>query len=240
MVTLEAGRAPAEVGRRFYLVMALVMAAVFVAGFSQTVPGDFAPTPGLPLLLHVHGAVFTCWVVLFIAQPSLVVAGDVRRHMQLGVVGAALAGAMVIMGLAATLFSISHHRVPTFFPPGVFLVMNSLGIVVFGGLVAAAVALRRRPEWHKRLMLCATASILGPGLGRFLPMDAFGAMAPLVLFAVNDLILLAGPVADLAVRRRLHPAYYWGVAAVVLTQVLIGPLAFSPPIQAAVHALAGR
>lgn len=240
MVTLEAGRAPAEVGRRFYLAMALVMAAVFVAGFSQTVPGDFAPTPGLPLLLHIHGAVFTCWVVLFIAQPSLVVAGDVRRHMQLGIAGAVLAGAMVVMGLAATLFSISHHRVPSFFPPGIFLVMNSLGIVVFGALVAAAVALRRRPEWHKRLMLCATASILGPGLGRFLPMDAFGPVAPLVLFAVNDLILLAGPAADLVVRRRLHPAYYWGVAAVVLTQVLIGPLAFSPPVQAAVQALQGR
>jgi uncharacterized membrane protein YozB (DUF420 family) len=239
MATIEVGRRPAEVGRVFYLVWALTMAAVFVAGFSQTVPGDFAPTPGLPLLLHVHGAVFTLWVVLLIAQPSLVVAGDVRRHRQLGMAGAALAAAMVVMGLAATLFSISHHRVPSFFPPGVFLVMNSLGVIVFGALVAAAVALRGRPEWHKRLMLCATASILGPGLGRFLPMASFGAIAPLVMFAVNDVILLAGPAADLVVRRRIHPAYLWGVAAVVLMQALIGPLAFSPPAQALVRALQG-
>ncbi|MBW8814377.1 MAG: hypothetical protein JF588_13195 [Caulobacterales bacterium] len=240
MATAEIGRRPAEVGRVFYLGWALSMVAAFVAGFSQTVPGDFAPTPGLPLLLHVHGAVFTLWVALLIVQPSLVVAGDVRRHRQLGVAGAGLAAAMVVMGLTATLFSISHHRVPSFFPPGIFLVMNGLGIVVFGGLVAAAVVQRGKPEWHKRLMLCATAAILGPGLGRFLPMDSFGAAAPLVMFAVNDAILLAGPAADLVVRRRIHPAYLWGVAVVLLMQALIGPLAFSPPAQAAVHALQGR
>jgi hypothetical protein len=239
MATLEVGRRPAEVGRVFYLTWALAMAAVFVAGFSQTVPGDFAPTPGLPLLLHVHGAVFTCWVALIIVQPSLVVAGDVRRHRQLGIAGAVLAVAMVVMGLAATLFSISHHRVPSFFPPGVFLAMNSLGILAFGGLVAAAVALRSQPEWHKRLMLCATAAILGPGLGRFLPMPSFGAAAPLVMFAVNDAILLAGPAADLVVRRRIHPAYLWGVGVAVASQVLIGPLAFSPLAQTILRALQG-
>ncbi len=237
--TIEGARPRAEVGRAFYLVWSLAMVAIFLAGFSQTVPGDFAPAPGLPLLLHVHGAVFTCWVVLMIAQPALVTAGDIRRHRQLGIAGAVLAGAMVIMGVAATLFSIGHHRVPIFFPKGVFLVMNILGILVFGGLVAAAVRLRRQSDWHKRLMMCASAAILGPGLGRFLPMDSFGAIAPLVLFLVNDLVLLMGPAADLVVRRRIHPAYGWGVAAVVLMQVAIGPLAFSPMAKAAVHALGG-
>jgi hypothetical protein len=143
------------------------------------------------------------------------------------------------MGLAATVYSIVSHNVPSFFPKGIFLAMNLLAILVFGFLVAAAVALRRQADWHKRLMLCATASILGPGLGRFLPMESFGALAPLVLFAVNDAILLAGPAADLLVRRRAHPAYLWGVGAVLLSQVLIGPLGFSPLAAAAVRALGG-
>ncbi|MBQ1540472.1 MAG: hypothetical protein IIZ63_00595 [Caulobacteraceae bacterium] len=239
MATTGTTRPQADVGRLFYLGWALIMAAIIVAGFSQTVPEDFAPKPGLPLLLHVHGAVFTAWVALMVAQPALVSAGDVRRHRQLGVAGAVLAGAMVIMGVAATLFSIGHHRVPTFFPKGVFLAMNLLAVTAFGGLVAAAIRLRRRSDWHKRLMMCASASILGPGLGRFLPMDSFGLFAPLVLFAVNDVILLIGPAADLVVRRRIHPAYAWGVAAVVLMEVAIGPLAFSPMAAAAVKALGG-
>jgi hypothetical protein len=88
----------------------------------------------------------------------------------------------------------------------VFLVMNCLGILVFGGLVAGGVALRRQAEWHKRLMLCATVSILGPGLGRLLPMDAFGAAAPAVMFGVILVFALAGPIADQIVRKRIHPA----------------------------------
>lgn len=240
MTTLDLGSRPAaKVGRRFYLYMSLLMAGVFVAGFSTTVPGDFAPDPGLPLLLHVHGAVFTLWVLLFVAQPSFIARGSVALHRKVGMAGAGLAAAMVVMGWAATLFSIANHRVPPFFPPNIFLVMNGLGILVFGGLVAAGVTLRKRSEWHKRLMLCATVSILGPGFGRLLPMPSFGDAAPLILFGVIDLFALAGPVADLIVRKRIHPAYYWGVGVILLSEIVIGPLAFTPPVMAWVRQLSG-
>lgn len=231
--------AGAKVGRRFYLIMSLAMAAVFVAGFSTTVPGDFAPSPGLPLLLHVHGAVFTCWVLVFVAQPALVARGSLALHRKVGMIGAGLAIAMIVMGVAATLFSVRVDRVPPFFPPAIFLVMNTIGILVFGGLVAAGVALRRKAEWHKRLMLCATVSILGPGFGRLLPMQDFGPAAPLVMFGAIAAFAFAGPVADLVVRKRVHPAYFWGVGAILLSMVLIGPLAMSPPGQAALRMVQG-
>ncbi len=241
MTTLDITQRPVRhVGRPFYLIMSLAMAAVIVGGFSQTVPGDFAPKPGLPLLLHVHGAVFTLWVLMFVTQPALIARRSLKLHRQLGLLGAGLAAAMVVMGLAATIFAIRHHFVPSFFPPTVFLVMNGVGILVFGGLVAAGVALRHRSEWHKRLMLTATVSILGPGMGRLLPMDSFGAAAPLVMFAALALFAFAGPVADLVVTRRVHPAYRWGVGAILLSEVLIGPLAFAPPTVALLHWLQGR
>jgi uncharacterized membrane protein YozB (DUF420 family) len=240
MVAIGAGSPRRQtVGRPFYLVMSLLMAAVIVAGFSQTVPGDLAPVPGLPFLLQVHGIVFTLWVLLFVAQPAFIARGSVRLHRKVGMFGAALAAAMVIMGLAATLFAIRFHRVPSFFPPGVFLVMNILGIIVFGAIVAAGILRRREPEWHKRLMLSATASILGPGLGRFLPMDSFGAFAPAVMFGIIAAFACAGPVADLIVRRRVHPAYLWAVSAILVSDILIGPLAFAPPTLALIRVIRG-
>ena len=236
MVAIQAtAQKPAEVGRGFYLGLSLLMVAVVVGGFSQTVPGDFAP-PGIPILLHVHGAVFTCWILLVVAQPALVVAGNVRRHRQLGYFGAALAVAMVALAIAATFLAVRIHMMPPGFPPAVFLAMNVLDAVCFGALVAAGVTMRGRPEWHKRLMICATCAILSPGLGRVLPMPAFGPAAPLVMFAVNDAILLIGPVADLDVRRRLHPAYLYGVGAVLLMELAIGPVAMSPLGAAALKA----
>lgn len=217
------------VGRSFYLVMSLLMAGVIVGGFSKTVPGDFTSDPALPFLLHVHGAVFTLWVLLFVAQPAFIARGSLALHRRIGWLGAVLAAAMLVMGITATLYAVRFGLIPSFFPPPIFLTMNLIGIVVFAGLVGAGIAFRRRAEWHKRLMLCATISILGPGLGRLLPMGSFGAAAPLVMFGVIALFAFAGPVMDLLTRRRVHPAYYWGVASILLSMVVIGPLAFSPP-----------
>ena len=241
MATIELGaeRVRRRIVRpRFYLVMSLLMAAVFIAGFSQTVPGDFAPKPGLPLLLHAHGAVFTLWVLLFVAQPAIVARGSLAFHRKLGWVGAALALLMVAMGWTATWLSIREHRVPPFFPPGIFLVMNGLGMVVFAGLIGAGVALRRRAEWHKRLMLLATVSILGPGLGRMLP-PTIGPAGPLIINGVILAFALAGPVADLVTRRRVHAAYGWGVAAILLGMAAVPALGFSPAILALVKAISG-
>lgn len=240
MTTMSLQQGPARtVGRSFYLIMSLVMAAVIIGGFSHTVPEDFAATPGLPLLLHVHGAVFTLWLFVFVAQPAFIARGSIDLHRRIGWLGAGLACAMVIMGVAATLFAIRYGFVPSFFPKPIFLVMNIIGILVFGGLVAGGVRLRRKAEWHKRLMLCATISILGPGLGRLLPMDSFGPFAPLVMFGVIALFAFAGPLCDLIVRRRVHPAYYWGVAAILLSMALIGPIAFSPPTAMALAMIRG-
>jgi hypothetical protein len=76
MTAVDMGRAPAtSVGRRFYLIMSLLMAAVFVGGFPNGAGATSPTTPGLPLLLHVHGAVFTLWVLVFVAQPAFMRAG---------------------------------------------------------------------------------------------------------------------------------------------------------------------
>jgi hypothetical protein len=240
MNSVGAGRSAARVVRPpFYLVMSLAMAAVIVAGFSRTVPGDFAAKPGLPMLLQVHGAVFTLWVLLFVAQPAIVFRGSLTLHRRMGWLGAGLAAAMVVMALAATWYAVRFNVMPSFFPPSLFLVMNVIGALVFGALVFAGVKLRKKAEWHKRLMLCATISILGPAIGRLLPMESFGRAAPAVMFGVILLFGLAGPVYDLVIRRRVHPAYYWGISTILISMIITGPLAFTPMARALVAVVRG-
>jgi hypothetical protein len=229
MNSVAMGRSVAKPARpRFYLVMSLLMAAIIVGGFSRTVPDDFAQPSGLPLLLYAHGIVFTLWIVLFVSQPAFIVRGSLKLHRKIGMFGAVLAAAMVVMGVAATLHSIRHNTLPSFFPPRIFLVMNIIGIGVFGALVAAGIKTRRKADWHRRLMLCATVSILGPGVGRLLPMESFGSKAPMVMFGVIALFALAGPLNDLLTARKVHPAYYWGVTTIMVSMLVTGPIAFSP------------
>ena len=63
----------------FYPGIAVFAAAVIIFGFARTYYlKEFFDTPSLPLLVHLHGAVMTTWMALFIVQTTLVEKGRVR------------------------------------------------------------------------------------------------------------------------------------------------------------------
>ena len=98
-------------GRRrwFFAGMGFVVLATVFAGFAPTyyLKPLFA-TPALPLSVHIHGALFSAWVLLFAAQTSLVAANRTDLHKRIGIGGAVLAVAMVV----AVSWSRSHRREP--------------------------------------------------------------------------------------------------------------------------------
>ncbi|HEY8521052.1 MAG TPA: hypothetical protein VIN61_13295 [Gammaproteobacteria bacterium] len=205
--------------RMFFGTLALACALIVLAGFSRTyyfngwMPRPFALTP----LLHLHGAVFTGWMLLLLAQTALVAAHRVDLHRRLGIAGAAVAAAMVVIGpvVAVTRTAdgvIADHGAP----PLVFLAVPLVGILVFGVLVGAALYFRRRsPGAHKRLMLLATLEVVMAGTARLPVVESWG---PLGFFAVTDLLVLALAAYDLATSRRLHPATLWGGLFFVVSQ----------------------
>src|SRR5437660_4460628 len=93
-------------GRRydhpFFSAMALLMLATVFVGFARTyyLAGVFhAPLPSL--IIHVHGAAFSCWILLLVSQTTLVSAGRVDIHRRLGIAGFLLACLMVVLGTSA-------------------------------------------------------------------------------------------------------------------------------------------
>jgi len=111
-------------------------------------------------------------------------------------------------------------------------------VIGFGILTAWAIALRKQAAWHKRLMLCGTILVMSPAIGRILPMPLLGKFAPLAVFASMAVYVIAGMIFDLRLRGRIHPAYYWGGGVLVVTNILVGPLGFSPPVLRLVEHLA--
>lgn len=236
-MTAIADRAGWRTDRPFFMAVFSVMALTILAGFANSGRDFHYNYAGLPLMLQVHAAVMTSWLVFLVVQSGLVVSNSLALHRRLGWIGAAGAGLLVILAVATTIYAETAHLVPSFFPKSIFLFMNVLGVVFFGGVTAAAIRLRNRPDWHKRLMLSATMLITTPGLGRLLPMDSFGAAAPLILFLTAFGFLAVGMVYDLTTRRRVHPAYWWGAGAYVAFIVATPAIAFSPIGQGAVAAL---
>ncbi len=203
---------------RFFLVMAIAMALVIVAGFSvQLAMGR--STFAAPPLVHLHALVFFGWMALFVTQNLLVTRGSIALHRRLGWLGAGWAGAMVVIGIATTLAMVRNGAVPFFFLPAYFLVMNSFAILCFGGLVAAAIRLRKRTEWHRRLLFCAVATLTAPAFGRLLPMPLMIPFAEWGVFAAVMIWPLIAIVADLRRYGHVHPALWWGSATIILLQI---------------------
>ena len=197
--------------------MSLAIAASVFVGFAPTYfLKAYFDGPPLSLLIHVHGLAFTAWIVLFVAQTILVARHRVRFHRRLGTAGAALAGVMVVLGLAAALvFARNAYAAGDTSVLG-FLVIPFGDTFVFASLVAAALVYRRRPETHKRLMLLATISLLGAAIARW-PHPIFqSGNAP--FFVVTDLFIAVCVVRDLVALRRVHPALVWGGLLVVGSQ----------------------
>lgn len=227
MATIAQRRTTVANERLFFLVMAMAIATTVVFGLDLALRVTFAE---FPWQVHAHAVVFGSWIVLYVVQNWLVVDGNVALHRRLGILGAVIATMMVILGNAATLMAIQRGSVPGFFPPGVFLVLDCMGITMFGVMVAAGIAMRRDAAWHKRLMLCASILVMSPAIGRILPMPLLGPAAPFAVYASMMLYVFVGMGFDIATRRRIHPAYWVGAGAITLLQVSVGLLGFSAPV----------
>ncbi len=227
MASIAPSRTGIRDDRGFFFVLALSMAIVNMLGFGlQFAMGR--SSFGAPVLVHLHAAVFVTWVGFFVFQSWLVATSRISRHKRLGWLGAAWAGLMVIVGITATVAMVREGRVPFFFVPGYFLVMNSFGVLGFAALLTWAITLRRRTDWHRRLMMCAMTAIMGPAFGRLLPTPlmipwtAWGVFAGMMLFPI------AGMIYDARRYGRVHPAWVMGIAALLALQLAMDVIAISP------------
>jgi hypothetical protein len=201
--------------RRFYLGVSLIFLALVFWTFARTfyLKALFR-TPVLPLLLHVHGAVMSGWVVLLVVQSALVAAHRVQWHRRLGVFGAVWAGLVVVFGSVTTLHAAAREvRNHTKFARSQ-IVITSLDLVqmlLFAGFVGLAIGLRRRADYHKRLMLLTIVCMLPDALAR-LPVHFM--TNRLILWGLDGFVVLCVGV-DSIRHRRLHPVFGWGGLLVV-------------------------
>ena len=171
------------------MTMAVVIALVVFVGFAPTFYlRAFYHTDPLQSVFRVHGLVFSAWVVLFVVQTALVSARRTDIHRRLGVLGAALALLMLVMGyMAAVTAARRGFSTPGLPPPLVFFAVPFFDLVVFATLVGCALYLRRTPAAHKRLMLLATVAVLTAAIARLPYVLPLG---PPAFFGLTDLLVV--------------------------------------------------
>ncbi len=195
----------------FYIGLGIMAAAVAAAGFSTTylLPVAGAQFRG-PWIAHVHGLLFFAWVALAVLQPLLVRRGNAKLHRRIGYAALPLALAMAVSGIGVGLYAVRRDLAAGMGDfaysslPGVLFAM-----VIVLGLVAAAVLLRKRPDWHKRLMILATIAVLWPAWFRFRHFMPWVPKPEILLaLVVADSLVVIAMVRDRLKFAQVHPAYW--------------------------------
>jgi FtsH-binding integral membrane protein len=214
-------------GRRydhlFFSAMALLILATVFVGFARTyyLAGVFhAPLPSL--IIHLHGAAFSCWILLLVTQTSLVSTGRVDIHRRLGIAGLLLACLMVTLGVLAATDSLVRQAGPPGQDPKFFYIIPLTDMLVFGTLVFFAFRARSNPQAHKRLIFVATTALLIAAIGRW-PFDLVRGNP--VMAGLSSYIFLLFLVAyDLWSTRKVYRATLWAGAFLIFVQQVRIPI----------------
>ena len=205
---------------RFFGGMAVAILLTAIFGFSRTyflrslLPAPSAPLPSLSPLIHVHGALFTGWVVLLVVQARLAATKRLGLHRRLGALGVSLALAMVVVGVLTAIRSVARGIGPFGMDPRRFLLVPLTAILLFGGFFFVAIWKRRDPQSHKRLILLGTIALLPPALARWILLLGLG---PPFILGFSILFVVPLVVWDLKSRGRLHPVTLWGGLLVLIS-----------------------
>lgn len=206
--------------RRFYVGVAIAVLITVFLGFSRSYfLKAYYGSPELSVHVHIHGLVFTSWVLLFLAQTTLVATDRTDLHRKLGVGGAVLAALLLIMGTTTAILRVkggASSPIPGV-PPLSFLAVPLFDMVVFAMLIGAGLVLRNRPDTHKRLMTLGTIALTSAPIARLPFVRPLG---PPGFFGLTDLFIVALLVYDLATRRKAHPATIWGGLVILASQPL--------------------
>jgi hypothetical protein len=180
---------------RFYVGLTLFLIATVVVGFWPTYFGTLlSGGVARPLVMHVHGAIFTGWMVLLFVQVWLAASGRVRTHRRVGSFGIWYGALVWIMGIIATFAApVIHVHAGEWSVDRAagFLILPVGDMILFGGFFGAAVRYRHKPEVHKRLIIAATVALAFAAVARMnVALSIFFAIwiAPMVALAAFDFL----------------------------------------------------
>ncbi|MBL8210704.1 MAG: hypothetical protein JNK87_08335 [Bryobacterales bacterium] len=230
---------------------------IILSGFAyNNVNKYLAGQLSYPWIVPIHAAFFFAWLAFLAVQTLLVRRDQAATHRRLGIFGAGLASAMVLLGVATAIVT-ERLKFGTPAADTRFLSVMFADMLVFGSLVAAGMIARNRPAAHKRLMLLSTVLLTDAGFGRWLSHRLAAALGnrnfweiqtladgawPFVSFQLLPMYALVAVIGlyDLLTRKRLNPAYLAAVAWSIPIHLLAGWLYFQPFWLTAAARIIGR
>lgn len=195
--------------------------------------------PPFPLALHAHAILMGSFLLLLLGQSILQATGNRKYHRRLGLAGAVLAVALVVVGfiLVPTMYQQvwnASQAAPAQAQPAlqqalrefgdIMLLQLRIGILFPVFLLIALAARKTDPGLHKRMMLLAIMPALAAAIDRMTWMPTSLPASPLTpdlypLIAIAPLFIW-----DAVRNRTIHKAYLIWAAFTVPSAILVHSL----------------
>ena len=202
----------------FFARSALVMLGLVLASFSFTYFWPIASGGGhFPLVLHLHGAAFFAWMLLYAWQTRLAASGRVASHREWGLAGVALSAVMIPPGVAIAIEAARRRTAVGNPHPFDTTLFNVADLTTFALFMTASIAsVTRHLDWHRRFTYAAAICLLGPALSRWLRVIPEATpWTDLLPNLAADLFLVALAAHDWRTSGRVHPATWIAITVLI-------------------------
>lgn len=247
------------IDRWIFVFMAVWFIAITLVGFIPDSMMKIAMVqagarPAFPAVLHAHALLMGAFLLLLLAQATLMATGRRNGHMLLGSAAFVLVPAIVVVGflLVPTIYQQVWYGAQAAPPPvkaqlqqllhfldNIALLQIRIGILFPTCIALALLARRKDPGFHKRMMFLATALPLPAAFDRMTWLPATMPGNPLssefyVLLAVSPMLLW-----DVIRNRTVHKAYLVWLGLLVVFAVATQLLWDTPSWHAFISRLLG-
>lgn len=231
------------IDRWIWTFMAVLFIAIILAGF---IPDSIVKIemvragarPPFPIVLHVHAILMGAFLLLLLAQTTLMATGQRSQHMRLGLAAFVLVPVIVVVGfmLVPTIYQQVWYGAQAAPPPAqeqlkrLLLLLENIALlqmrigILFPICIGLALHARRTDSaFHKRMMLLATAVLLAAGIDRIEWLPNTHPVSPLG----TDLYMLLA----------VSPMFLWDVIRHRPLRAYLVWIGLFLPVTAAVHLL---
>lgn len=217
-----------------YVFTALLFVITAIAGFvptsfgliSRVVSGQQAFPP---FIIHFHAASFSLWLLLFLAQATLMYIKKPALHKRLGLISFVLAPCVLVSMFGIEIYYVNHVLAPADRSPeqimeykrniSDILLIHGVSYLFFPTFYIWAILVHQKDsESHKRLMILATLVLMIPALGRLI---GFSQVLPDLGLSVIDarhfymlLLIVPAVVHDIVKDGMPHRSYLIGLTLI--------------------------
>jgi hypothetical protein len=209
--------------RRFFAWSAIIMAAIVILSFPVTY---FFPvitgTKQFHLLHHVHGVAFFAWIGVYVLQTQLASRGKMALHREIGLLGFALTGAVILLGYWMAQRAAEVRIISGFVNPYEFTYYNIVDISLFSiFMIGSIVLVTKNKEWHRRLTFAAALCLVIPAATRWsLKLPYFEPLTlDIVVYLMFYPFMIALVIYDFRTLGRLHRATFTCIAVLIPLQI---------------------